>query len=465
MEIDHLLSVLWRRRWSFVVVFLLVLGSVALVTFQLPKIYITSSYLLVSPQEPPASSFEVAQVSETLTSTYGELLQTQRTAEQVQQVMGPDVAQGDVGSAIDIEFGDSQLLEITAQGRSPREAQMIANNYAGVFAQGAADFSNVEAVSGVVTVAQTATLPTNPSRPRPALYLGIGLVLAALAGVAMALLRQRLDQRLDITAIDTELLGLAIIGRIPEGRAWIDPRGEAAGSARASAQSAEAFRLLLFNLAFANVGDHQPASVAVVSASDREGKSTCALSLARAASETGVRTLAVDTDLRRPTLAEKLGLPSPGAMGVSNLLANSSNALAEATVTVAETFAVLPAGPVPPNPAALLAGQGFVHLDARAVSRFDLVIYDTPPLSVAADASLVAARAEGVILVVDTRSTQRNSVVRAIDQLLRARVNLLGVVLNRVADGRPSSYYDRQAGLEAIEPPAASERPIGTSTA
>jgi capsular exopolysaccharide synthesis family protein len=464
MEIDHLFSVLWRRRWSFLIVFLLVLGSVAFVTFQLPKVYFTSSYLLVSPREPPSSSFETAQVSETLTSTYGELLQTQRTAQQVQQAVGPDLADGDVGSSIDVEFGDSQLIKITAQGRSPREAQAIANNYASVFAQGAEDFSNVEAASGVVTVAQTATLPRNPSRPRPKLYLGIGIVLAALAGVAMALLRQRLDQRLDITATDTELLGLPIICRIPDGPARIDPRSDGPGSARAGAQSAEAFRLLLFNLAFANLGD-QPASVAVVSASEREGKSTCALSLARAASETGVRTLAVDTDLRRPTLAEKLSLPSPGAMGVSNLLADSSSPLADAAVTVAETFAVLPAGPLPPNPAALLAGPGFGRLDERAVSRYDLVVYDTPPLSVAADASLVAARAEGVILVVDARSTKRNSVVQAIDQLRRARVNLLGVVLNRVSDGRPSSYYYRQAGKGAIAPTAVSEPPVGTSTA
>lgn len=462
MEIDHLFSVLWRRRWSFLVVFLLVLGSVAFVTFQLPKVYFTSSYLLVSPQEPPSSSFEVAQVSETLTSTYGELLQTQRTAEQVQQVVGPDVAQGDIGSAIDVEFGDSQLIEITAQGRSAREAQSIANSYVSVFAREAGEFTNVEAASGVVTVAQSASLPASPSRPRPTLYLGIGLVLAALAGVAIALLRQRLDQRLDITATDTELLGLPIIGRIPDGPARIG--AWTGGSSRASAQSAEAFRLLLFNLAFANLGD-QPASVAVVSASEREGKSTCALSLARAASETGVRTLAIDTDLRRPTLSEKLSLPSDGALGVSGLLANSSSAVAEASVTVAETFDVLPAGPLPPNPAALLAGPGFGRLDERAVTRYDLVIYDTPPLSVAADASLVAARAEGVILVVDARSTKRNSVVQAIDQLRRARVNLLGVVLNRVSDGRPSSYYYRQAGKGAIAPTAVSEPPVGTSTA
>lgn len=464
MEIDHLFSVLWRRRWSFLVVFLLVLGSVAFVTFQLPKVYFTSSYLLVSPREPPSSSFEAAQVSETLTNTYGELLQTERTAEQVQQLVGPDLAQGDIGSAIDVEFGDSQLIEITAQGRSAREAQAIANNYVSVFAREAEEFSNVEAASGVVTIAQSASLPSSPSRPRPTLYLGIGLVLAALAGVAIALLRQRLDQRLDITATDTELLGLPIIGRIPDGPARIGAWTGGSSITRASAQSAEAFRLLLFNLAFANLGD-QPASVAVVSASEREGKSTCALSLARAASETGVRTLAIDTDLRRPTLSEKLSLPSGGALGVSSLLADPSSAVAEAALTVAETFAVLPAGPLPPNPAALLAGPGFGRLDERAVSRYDLVIYDTPPLSVAADASLVAARAEGVILVVDARSTKRNSVVQAIDQLRRARVNLLGIVLNRVSDGRPSSYYYRQSGKGAIAPTAVSEPPVGTSTA
>jgi capsular exopolysaccharide synthesis family protein len=115
---------------------------------------------------------------------------------------------------------------------------------------------------------------------------------------------------------------------------------------------------------------------------------------------------------------------------------------------------LLPAGPVPPNPAALLGSQGLREFDDEARERYDLVIYDTPPLSVAADASLIAAITEGVVLVVDGRRTRRKVAAQAVAQLQRARANILGVVVNRVDAGPyTSGYYAAGPPLpEADEP-------------
>ena len=431
MKTDQLLPVLWRRRTTFVVAFVAVLAVVAAVTSQLPKVYSTTSYLLVTPAQPAGSEFETAQVSETLTKTYGQLLATDNVALDVQRRVGADVADGDVGSAITVDTGDTQLIGIEAEGASPREAQLIANSYADVFRARAERFSDRTAASADVAVAEYATLPGSPVRPRPTLYLVVGALLAALAAAGLALLRQRLDQRLDVSDADTEVLGLPILARIP------DRRPTPAGG------TDEAYRLLLANLAFVNHGE-RPRTLTVVSSSEQEGKSTTTLSLARAAAETGLETLVVDADLRRPTLTKKLGiLISRSDAGLSSFLVRSALSLTEAVVDVPETpnLSVIGAGPLPPNPAALLATGQLGEFDERARRAYQLVVYDTPPLSIAADASLVATQADGVILVVDARKTRRKVAFQALEQLRRARVNLLGVVLNRVQDLHDPAYY------------------------
>jgi polysaccharide biosynthesis transport protein len=430
VKTDQLLPVLWRRRTTFLVTFVAVLAAVAIVTAQLPKVYSTTSYLLVTPAQPAGSDYETAQVSETLTKTYGQLLGTDNVALDVQSRLGPGVADGNVGEAVTIDTGETQLIGIAAEGSSPREAQRIANTYAETFRDRAARFGNRTAASADVTVAEYATLPGAPVRPRPRLYLLVGALLAGLAAAGVALLRHRLDQRLDISDADTEALGLPILARIPDRRPG--PGG-----------TDEAYRLLLANLAFVNDGE-RPRTLTVVSSAEQEGKSTTSLSLARAAAETGLETLVVDADLRRPTLVKKLGLSVvPSAKGLSSFLVRSALSLTEAVreVPSVPNLDVIGAGPLPPNPAALLATGQLAEFDERARRAYQLVVYDTPPLSIAADASLVASRADGVMLVVDARKTQRKVAHQALEQLRRANVNLLGIVLNRVPDLHDPAYY------------------------
>jgi len=459
MRPDQLLSILWRRRLSFLATYIVVLGAITPVAFLLPKVYETGSYLLIAPERPAGTDFETTQISQTLTETYAELLQTRNVADEVQDVLGPQAGGGYVGDNISVEVGSGQLLKLRAEGDTPGEAQRIANTYARVFAKRSDRFRKLVTGSATVIVAETAPLPKVASRPRPKLYLLLGTVLALLAGAGMALLRQRLDQRLYIEGSDTDVLGVPVIARIPAAagaNTWGRAGRGGVFTARDEAGIAEAFRLLRVNLAFANLGEH-PGSVAVVSASEKEGKSTCVLGLARAASETGISTLAVDADLRRPSLSAKLALPGGrGANGMSNLLAGTRSTLDELAISVpAAAFKVMTSGPVPPNPAALLAAKGFDRFHQHATRDFELVVYDTPPLAIAADASLVSAKADGVILVVDATRARRKPVVHAIDQLRRSQVNLLGVVLNRFAEVSHGAYSyaePRNTGRSSEDP-------------
>jgi capsular exopolysaccharide synthesis family protein len=449
---DDILAILWRRRWTALVAFAAVLASVAAVTAVLPPAYQATAYMLVTPNRPVSSDFEQTQISTALLTTYEQLLQTQNLADEVERRIGDRPGVGPPRQSITVEgVADSQLLKVTAEAETPEAAQLLANTYTQVFQERTRELADAGASTGRASVAEPATLPTAVVRPRPKLYLAAGALLAALAALGAALAAHRLDRRLEITDAMTEVLGLPIIGRIPQGSVGDLQHllaGERADTRDARAV-AESFRLLLANLAFANRG-RRPRSVAIVSSDEQEGKSTVALSIGRAAGEVDVPTLLVEADLRRPSLSSKAGGWLPTPRGFSTALAAGSG-IVEATRPIGDSSTdLLPAGPLPPNPAALLGSESLEDFDREARARYEFVVYDTPPLSVAADASLLASVAEGVVLVVDARRTERRLAEQAVDQLRRLQATILGVVVNRVDPGPYTSGYYAEA--PAAEP-------------
>jgi succinoglycan biosynthesis transport protein ExoP len=436
---QDLFAVFWRRRWIALGTFVAVLVGVAIITASLPRTYETTAYVLVNPSRPSSTDFEATQVSGALLTTYAELLRSQNLANDVERRLGPR-ANGNPVDSISVEpVPESQLLKITGSGPSPRAAQTLTNVYTQVFQDRTRELAAADASAGRASVAEPATLPIAPASPKPALYLAVGVLLGALAALGAVLLAQRLDQRIEVGDGITDLLGLPIIGRIPQGSAAsvgeLLAGGQVEhGEARAVAES---FRLLLANLAFANMGK-RPATIAIVSSEEQEGKSTSALSLVRAAGELGIRALLVEADLRRPSLAQKTGAWAADNLGFSSLLVRHAP-LSEAVWQVPNSpVDLLPAGPLPPNPAALLGSDALREFDAEARETYDLVIYDTPPLSVAADASLLAAIVESVVLVVDARRTTRKVAAEAVAQLRRAHAEVIGVVVNRL--DTPTTY-------------------------
>ena len=458
MQTGELLSILWRRKWWFLATFVVVVAVAAAITSSLAKVYTASTFLIVQPSNPAATDFEATQISTALNTTYSRLLETRTVGLEVRDALPEGVDPELVGDVSIESVPESQLIEVKAEGMSREEARTIANTYAEVFVDLSDTLFSDTVSSGRVRVATPAALPTDASRPRPKLYLALAALFGMLLGAGVALLRHRTDQRLQVAPDQTELFGLPIIARIPQSatRAVEElAHGDAGG--RSEARSlAEGFRLLLANLAFANLGE-RPRSVAVLSSAPSEGKSITALSIGRAASELGIETLLVDADLRRPSLTAKVGVDLRTEHGLSSFLVRSALSLTEASAEIDDNLQLVPAGPIPPNPAALLGSKALPEFDRRAQRAYELVIYDTPPLSVGADASLVASITEGAILVLDVRNSKRKVVLQAVDQLRRSRANVLGVVLNRVPAAAITSYgyYGEPVAAATAEPPQA----------
>lgn len=389
--------------------------------------------------------------------TYSELLQARSVAEEVAEELPFPMAPSAIEAAVSVApISQSQLIRIDAEAGAPDRARTLANTYARVFVARATDLSEETGGEISVTVAEPAALVDQPAHPQPRLYLAVGVILAAALAAAVALLRDRLDQRLVVDRSMNELVGLPILARIAE-----QSTSEIRALARADLADgddtvlAESFGLLLTKIVFAASGRvTQSTSIAVVSADEGEGKSTCCLGLARAVVSHDLDVLLVDGDLRRRQLSTLVGLQPDDEDGLSHLLTTSPEVWRTAGVgtEIQPRLRALAAGPRPAKPASLLSGS--IHSFERWATRSHaVVVFDTPPVSVGADASLIASAVEDVLLVVNAKTANRAALTQTVEQLKRVHANVIGVVLNRTdpADG-PTAYYGDRAPRSTAAP-------------
>jgi len=286
--------------------------------------------------------------------------------------------------------------------------------------------------SNNIAVVDRASPPDRPSSPKLVLNLAIALVIGlALAG-AVTVLLELMDESIRTPDDVSNKLGLTLLGAIPElekgvspMEALTDPRSafsEAYSSARTSLQFATAEGL--------------PGNILVTSSRPAEGKSTSSVAIARSFAHLGMRVLLVDADLRNPSIHRLLGIDN--SHGLSNYLTGET---LEQVVQSTDYpgLAVMPCGPLPPNPAELLAGSRLPVLFADAKAHFDLVVMDGPPVIGLADAPILASRAAATILVVESGGARRSVARIAARRLFQARAKILGGLLTKF-NAQSSSY-------------------------
>jgi len=203
--------------------------------------------------------------------------------------------------------------------------------------------------------------------------------------------------------------------------------------------AAEAFRTLRTNLIFSSL-DRPLTTLLVTSAAPDEGKSVTLANLAVTMAQGGRKTILVDCDLRHPRQHEIFGAPDrPGL--TSMILDPSGVDEPPLAATSVEGLSLLPAGPLPPNPADLLSSRRMESLISSLKSRADIVLFDAPPIVAVTDAALLASKLDGVLLVVSAGQTKREHAQRAKELLERINVRLVGAVLtNAVVDTSLSLY-------------------------
>lgn len=200
----------------------------------------------------------------------------------------------------------------------------------------------------------------------------------------------------------------------------------------------EQYRTIRTNIQYASV-DQAIRSIVVTSTGPMEGKSTTTANLAVVFAQQGKKTLLIDADLRKPTAHYTFQLPN--TFGLTSVLTKQAELMDAVHMTDVENLFVLTSGPIPPNPAELLASVSMEYLLKEAYNLYDFILFDTTPVLTVTDAQVLANLADGSILVTSSGTTDRDGAIRAKEILSNAQAKLLGAVLNNKKADKDTHYY------------------------
>ena len=319
-----------------------------------------------------------------------------------------------------------------------------------------------------VEVAQVAAVPSRPSSPKTSRNTLIGAILGLFVGVCLALLLERVDPRTRGSEELEAIYRVPLLGVVPRSsslsRSAADRRK--GSPLDVSPAEAEAFHMIRARLRSFN-RDRNIGIVLVSSVGQGEGKTTIATQLAAAAARMGSRVLLIEANLRRPWLAEQLGISSQA--GLSDVLTGEST-LGEAVVTVESHLAIaagtrlgafdlLPSGSsTPANPVELIESHTMEVLLSQARAGYDLVVMDAPELGAVSDAFLLLPKVDGVVIVGRAGRSRRDLAEHLSQLLVASGAPLVGVILNGVKAtdrGRTalrSDYGDTNNSSVALSP-------------
>lgn len=309
---------------------------------------------------------------------------------------------------------------------------------------------------------EEASPPPSPASPRTTRDAGLALLAGLLAGIAVAVVRDRLDDSIR-TAEDLKIAsgGLPLLSTIPAVPGWRkddDPCLVTLESPNSAA--AEAYRKLRTDVLFLTLGE-PVRELVVTSAKPGEGKTTTVANLAMSFARAGKRVIVAACDLRRPRLHLFLGAHNDVGF-TSVLLGDVELADALQAVPNEPNLVLLSSGPQAPNPSELLGSPPAQEMLGLLSAQCDLLIIDSPPILPVTDALVLARQADTTLVVCRSGITRRGELKRAVDQLHQVNASVAGIVLNGV-EGEPHGYRYRYGttygyGEVSTESPGARRR-------
>ena len=297
------------------------------------------------------------------------------------------------------------------------------------------------ATTSNVVLEEPAIAPTLAISPRVKRNTALAAMMGLLLAAGLVVLRENLDDKVKDPDALSELVGLPVLGLIARTRRGADASGPIV-IAEPRSPLTEAYRALRTNIEFASV-DQPIRTILITSPSPDDGKSTVAVNLAAVLAQGQRNVVVVDADLRRPTVHKRLDLTNRS--GLSELFVQADARMADALrPTRQDSLQVLAAGLLPPNPAELLGSHKMEEILGEIRAHVDMVVIDTPPVTVVTDAVVLAPRVDGVLLVVRAGATRLGSAQLAVEQLRRVGANIIGIVVNDIPLGRAGYGYAYQ---------------------
>ena len=436
MEQELDLYAIWQvivKRWKLIVVIPLIAVAVsAIVSLFIitPQYTATTTLMVTRPAEAGQILYQDIQVSRQLVATYREIVHSRRVLETVIDNKELPLSVGELRDKVNVEaVRDTELIKVDVTDPDPVLAREIANEVASVFMEKIIDIMQVENVS----VVDEAVLPGSPVSPRVSLNLAVAFVVGLMGIFGVTFMLEYLDRTIKDPQEVQKRFDLPVIGVVPvvEGNKLFslsDPRSP----------PAEAFRTLRTNIQYSSI-DKPVKSILVTGANPYCGKTTISSNLGVTLARSGAKVLLVDADMRRPMLHKMFSIRSEP--GLSSLIFKEELDLDDVVwKSEHKNLLVMPSGPIPPYPAEMLASQRMKMLAIEFATRFDYVIYDSPPVIAVTDAAILANLVDGTIFVMNYGGVKWEEAADALEQLKKVNANMTGVVLNSVP--RSTAYYN-----------------------
>jgi capsular exopolysaccharide synthesis family protein len=504
------LQILRRRKWWVGVAAALGLAVSLAFSLTAHKQYSATAQLLVQPSIDASGAGIAVAVTQTDVETELQLV----TSAPVQQAVRARLHSAPAVSTT--EVGQTNVMAITAISDVPSQAALIANLYATDFVQyreavaesnlasteaqlrsqissltqqlksfegnttspEASALLNQQAVlkeqlaqmqvsgavdTGDVVLVTPAQTPVSPSSPKPVQDGLLGLAAGLALGLGAAFLRDSFDDKLASKEAAEHAGGAPVLAMTPMVPAWRRDQRVVVVVTDPTSPAAESYRSLRTSLQFARQ-EGQFRTIVVTSPGVSEGKTATLANLGVVFAQAGERVVLVSCDLRRPRIGAFFDLDEGDGL-TSVLLGQRTLQQVLLPVSGHDHLTLLPAGPIPPNPAELLDSTRAGEVFASLRERFDLVLIDSPPVLPVTDAAILSRHADATLMLAAAGQTRRGDLRRAVEKLDQVGATILGLVLNKVSKQTGRSYGYGYGYSYEYKPYRAALAPVTTPTA
>lgn len=475
IDFQKAVAAIFRRMW------LVVLASVLCAALSF-----AGTYFFITPQYESSALFYVnnnsfslgdaslsidsgdISASKSLVDSYIVILNSRESLDEVIAHAGVDRTYAEIKEMISAAaVNGTEIFEVVVTSPDPKEAEQIANAIAEVLPN---------RISGIIDgtsakIVDNAIAASSPSSPSYVVNVIVGFLIGMILSVGIILLQEIFDVMIRTDEDISELCAYPVLTSVPDMTAHTKggydyrydrasekarknsvPQKASLIGKNISFAAAEAYKLLRTKLQFSFSDDSNCRVIGVSSSLSGEGKSLTSINLAYTLSQLGKKVILIDCDMRRPTLAEKLGIQKKP--GLSSYL-TAQRQLAELFQDCAfardeAAFQVIAAGENPPNPVELLSSVRMQQMLEILRRVYDYVILDLPPVGEVSDAMAVAKQTDGMLLVVRQNACDRNALTDTMRQFDFIEARILGVVFNCIAEparkGYSKKYYKGRYG-------------------
>lgn len=308
--------------------------------------------------------------------------------------------------------------------------------------------------AGNIMIIDAAKAPSKPSKPRKELNLILGIILGFVMGIGLAFLSELFDNSIKTLEEAEQITGLSVLGTIPkittiiksaklksikkiQGKKISNMVSKLITVYNHHSPESEAFRSAKSNILFSEYNSNIK-SILVTSTNPNEGKSLITANLAIAAAQSGLKTLLIDADLRKPVL--HILFQKEKEPGLTDFLVSPKSTISNTNINRLD---LLTCGSIPFDPSEILASKLIRNFIRELRNQYDAIFIDTPPINLFNDAGLLSSIVDGSVLVINAGTSLVKEVLKAEKILSKARSNTIGVVVNQIESKKYySKYFD-----------------------